>query len=245
MGRLWRMPRRPPSPALPPQTARGKGASVERRPRVGSRTRACHPEAQARRTGPQHTRRGPKDLAAEGKQARARQRSRSLRPRLPWGPHPAALGRLKSRQQRPKVRLRGLHAQSGAQSQPKRGSGLPLPCAAGEGGRGEGAPRDMRRIPSNPVRSAPLSRAVCGGEAGRGGSRGMRRGHSNPVRSSPLSRRSLPGEGPGEGPTCGARISRRSPPLFYQTKIASRCRIFPGKQTSSWPSAPSAPRARR
>jgi hypothetical protein len=24
---MWRMPRRPPSPALPPQTARGKGAS--------------------------------------------------------------------------------------------------------------------------------------------------------------------------------------------------------------------------
>ncbi len=56
--------RRPPSPTLPPQTARGKGASVVHHPASVHHT-ACHPEAQERRTGPHTPLCGPKDPAAD------------------------------------------------------------------------------------------------------------------------------------------------------------------------------------
>ena len=59
--RVWRMPRRPPSPTLPPQTARGKGASPVRH--TGLSAQLCHPEPQARSTYPYNIPRGAKDLA--------------------------------------------------------------------------------------------------------------------------------------------------------------------------------------
>jgi hypothetical protein len=67
-------------------------------------------------------------------------RTSPARRRLPMcGPQPLSR-RLKPQLENHKVRLRGLHAKPSAQGRRKRSSGLPLPCAAGDGGRGEGAP---------------------------------------------------------------------------------------------------------
>jgi hypothetical protein len=79
-------PRRPPSPALPPQTARGKGASVGRHRSCRGVT-SCHPEARARRTGPRTVPRGPKDLAcvtSERGRGSGTEAGQRYVPRLDW-----------------------------------------------------------------------------------------------------------------------------------------------------------------
>jgi len=191
----------------------------------------CHPEAQAHRMPVAHPSR------AEGSsrghvQGRAPQRS-PVR-----GPRPSSR-RLKPQLESHEVRLRGLLAESSAPSQPKRGSGLPLPCAAGDGGGGS---QGVSGSPSNLVRRSPLSRAVCGGEAGRGGTRGMRGTPSNPDRSSTLSARSSCGEGPGVGPPAACEAARRTPievPRRRPSPCAARRRHAP----SSPARTPSRPRA--
>jgi hypothetical protein len=111
--------RRPPSPALPPQTARGKGAS-----RVRQASRSASVIQRPRRTEPART---PSHAG------------RRIQPRTRTSPDAAAVTsaaastssrRLKPQLASHEVRLRGLHAQFSASSPPKRGSGLPLPCEA-------------------------------------------------------------------------------------------------------------------
>ena len=141
---------------------------------------------------------------------------------------PTSLGRLKSRQRRPKVRLRGLHAQSSARRRPERDRILPFPRLRGRGPGREGGQRHAPRLPK---RTVPRPRCCRVREPGRSavqvspspaqrgkgaGGRGLSRHARQPVdphRSSPLSRRSLPGEGPGEGPPAAcANVSRTPDP---------------------------------
>jgi hypothetical protein len=132
----------------------------------------------------------------------------------------------------------GEGSQYSGSRQPKRDSGLPLPCAAGDGGRGEGAPSACD-APCRASIEVLLSPALFAGERpGEGAAAESTETQPHPARGSPLSRRSLPGEGPGGGASRGMRHHQtnhnQTQPRLISTSLAQGPRLAPVPR-SNWP----------
>jgi hypothetical protein len=178
--------------------SRPGGARVKQCGELRMSARVCHPEAKPRRTRPLTMPRGPKDLIAD-----------TYQPGRGSGHQCRGLGcrgaltrpRLCSSTLSHKQRGRGGTLQDRA-----RGNWVwclgrrpPSPTLPPQTARGKGA-SVVRGASRRAIQVSPSPAQRGKGAGGRGLPEACAGGRSNPARSSPLSRRSLPGEGPGEGP---------------------------------------------